>query len=208
VTRPGASLLASLLGPIAMAAVAASPEVPDLSAGEALLRAAPEPVVRRLLDEGVVVLDEAGEMVRAYVLFDQPMERVFELLAATERQDEFRAELEDLATVERLPDGHVDEYRIRILFVEVDYRVRYHLDRERRTIRWDLDPGYEGRMRRVEGSWELFAMDPNRTLGRLATAVNMGEGLPAALQQALTRRSLPRTLDGCRRWVNSGGAAP
>jgi hypothetical protein len=63
-------------------------------------------------------------------------------------------------------------------------------------------------MRRVEGSWELYAMDASRTLGRLSTSVDMGEVMPASLEQAITRTTLPRTLERCRLWVNADGRAP
>jgi len=211
VTGFGATLLAVLLGALVLAARAAPAEV-DASAavmpGMRVLRGEPEAVVRALLDEKVLLMDGAGEVVRAYVLFDRPLDRVFELLADTDRQGEFRSELEDLATVAKLPDGHVDEYHIRILFVEVGYRLRYRLDPERKQIRWELDPSFENPMRRVEGSWELFAMEPTRTLGRLSTLVNVGDELPGFLQDQLTRTTLPRTLERCRRWVNADGAAP
>lgn len=219
--RLGLILLAALLGGIAAEARAAPPALASsgvassgvglaggLLPGQALLQAEPEALVRELFDEKVLVLDGAGPMVRAYVVFDRPVDRVFELLAATARQDEYRSELEQLATVAELPEGHVDEHHIRILFVEVAYRLRYRMDRAQKAIHWHLDPGFESPMRRVEGSWELFALDPNQTLGRLATAVDVGEALPAFLEDAITRRTLPRTLDRCRRWVNADGAAP
>lgn len=176
--------------------------------GQVLLRAEPEAVVRGLLDAKSLVLDGDGETVRAYVLFDRPLDRVYALLSETARQGEYRSELEGLATVARLPDGHVDEHHIRILFVEVGYRLRYRLDPQRRRIAWELDPSAPNPMRRVEGSWELYAMDPTHTLGRLSTAVDVGDALPAFLEEAVTRRTLPRTLERCRLWVNADGVAP
>ena len=204
-------LLGSVLGVIAAGARAGSSELAaggGLLPGQQLLRAQPESVVRRLLDAKLLVLDEAGEMVRAFVLFDRPVGRVFELLAATDRQGEFRSELEGLATVEQLPDGHVDEHHIRILFVEVGYRLRYRLDPAQQRIHWELDPSFESPMRRIEGSWELFAMDPTHTLGRFSTLVDVGKALPAFLEDAVTRRTLPSTLERCRRWVNADGVLP
>ena len=210
-SRLGLILVASVLGTSAVGARAASFEVAaggSLLPGQVLLRAEPAAVVRELLEEKLFVLDDAGEMVRAYVLFDRPVDRVFELLSQTARQGEYRSELEGLATVARLPDGHVDQHQIRILFVEMSYRVRYRLEPERRRITWELDPSFPNPMRRVEGSWELYAMDPSHTLARFATAVDVGEALPAFVEGAVTRRTLPRTLERCRLWVNADGVAP
>jgi len=211
VARLGLIVVASVLGAIAAGARAGSPEVAaagSLLPGQLLLRAEPEAVVRQLLDEKFLVLGGAGEMVRAYVLFDRPPDRVYELLSQTSRQGEYRSELEGLATVARLPDGHVDEQHIRILFVEMSYRVRYRLEPERRRIAWELDPSFPNPMRRVEGSWELYELDPSHTLARFATAVDVGEALPAFVEGAVTRRTLPRTLERCRLWVNADGVAP
>jgi hypothetical protein len=209
--RLGRLLVASILGLVAGGAGAPATDVAaggDLLPGNVLLRKEPGELVERLLREKIFVLDEPGEMVRAYVLFDRPVDRVYALLSETARQGEFRSELGGLATVARLPDGHVDEQHIRILFADVSYRLRYRLDPERRRILWRLDPGSEGRMRRVEGSWELYEMDADRTLGRFATLVDVGDALPAFVEEAVTRKTLPRTLERCRRWVDADGAAP
>src|SRR5262245_54947014 len=78
VRRLGALLLASLLGALAAGSRADPPEDAagaGLLPGQLLLRAEPEPVVRRLLEQKVVVLDDDGELVRAFVLFDRPAAR-------------------------------------------------------------------------------------------------------------------------------------
>jgi hypothetical protein len=167
--------------------------------------------VRKLLEKKLVVLESdpaarPGEMVHAYVLFDRPADRVFELLSQTSRQREFRSELESLQTVARCAEGPVDEHRIRILFVKVTYRLCYRIDPARRRIAWELDPTFDNPLRRVEGFWELYEMDASRTLGRFGTAVDVGDALPAWVEEWVTRGSLPRTLEHCRRWVNADGA--
>ena len=208
--RLGPILAASVLGALAATAAAAA-EVAlggSLLPGQVLLRAEPEAVVRKLLDAKSLVLDGEGEVVRAYVLFERPLDRVYALLSETARQGEYRSELEGLATVAQLPDGHVDEHQIRILFMKVGYRLRYRLDPERRRIAWELDPSLANPMRRVDGSWELYAMDPTHALGRLSTSVDVGDALPAFLEEAVTRTTLPRTLERCRLWVNADGVVP
>jgi hypothetical protein len=200
----GAALLAVVAGG---AGVSGGEEGSGLLPGHALLRGEPEAVVETLLQEKLSLLDEPGELVRAYVLFDQPLDRVWELLTQTGRQAEFRSEIEKLVTVAELPDGHVDEHQIRILFVDMSYRLRYRFDPEHWRILWQLDPGSMNRMRRVEGYWELYEMDAEHTLGRFATLVDVGDALPSFVEEAVTRKTLPRTLENCRRWVNSQGGA-
>jgi len=166
--------------------------------------------VARLLAEGVLVLAPdaaggAGRMVQAWVLFERPVDRVYELLSATGRQREFRREISAQTEVSRDADGVVEEQHLRILFLDVGYRLRYGLDPVARRIRWQLDPDFANDLRRVEGFWELFALDASRTLARFGTAIDVGE-LPAFLEDSVTRQALPGTLARCREWVNADGA--
>lgn len=201
--------------PVPEGALSAAPErVPSLS-GWALLEAEPPELVERLFDQKVALLDaprDPGEpgagLSRAYVVFEQPAARVFELLAATSRQREYRDELERIGRVRELADGCVDEHAIRILFVEMVYRLRYRIDPVARRILWSLDPSFANPIRKIEGFWEVYELGPTRSLGRFGAAVDVGEALPAWIEEAVTRKNLPKTLEGCRRWVDADGVAP
>ena len=209
--RPAPLLACAALALAAGAAGTGEPgggEGGELLPAQVLLGAEPPELVTELLEAGSLVLDRPGDTVSAYVVFDRPAARVYELLAATSRQREFRDELESVATVARTPEGPIDEHRIRIVFVELHYRLRYRLEPERRRIHWELAPGNAGPMRRVDGGWELYELAPDRTLARFATAVDVADILPGFVEEAITRRSLPRTLERCRLWVNADGGKP
>ncbi len=208
--RSGPQLLVAALGFATLGAGASGPELRaggDTLPAQALLAREPPELVAKLLERGSLVLDRPGDFVQAYVVFERPVDRVYELLSATSRQAEYRNELASLKTVAGTPDGRIDEQRIRIVFVKVTYRLRYHLDPERRRISWELDPDFDSPMRRVEGYWELYEMDASRTLGRFATAVDVSEAIPKFIEEAVTRKTLPGTLERCRGWVNHDGEA-
>lgn len=211
-----------LAGAVALALVAAGTggagDAGDASdaepeAAERVLAAEPPERVAALLEEKVVVAraaetgeTDAGSVVaRGLVIFDQPIDRTFQLLAQTSRQREYRPELAGIETVEELPDGSVEEHRLRILFIDIRYRLRNRLERERRRLWWDLAPGFDHDLARVDGSWELYPLRPRRTLGVLTTRVEMGAAMPSFLQDYATRRNLPATLERCRRWVDGDG---
>jgi hypothetical protein len=139
------------------------------------------------------------------VIFEQPVSRAFGLLAQTARQREYRPELDSIETVERLGDGTVDEHRLRMMFIDIRYRLRSRVDAAKRRIQWELAPGFDNDLARVDGSWELYALEEGRTLGVFGTVVEVGAGLPAFLQDYVTRKNLPRTLERCRRWVDGDG---
>ena len=194
-----ALLLAFVVGasPVAPAAIPLSIEDPDL--------------VARLRDEKMVVTErrepvsDAGPSFIGYVVFDRPVDRVFELLRETSRQGEFRPDLDRVESVEHDPDGSLDEHHARYSFFDLVYRLRYRFEAEERRISWRLDPEFENALRRVEGRWELEPWGPAQTLARFETSIEVGAALPRVLENAIVRRSVPATLEGCRRWVNADG---
>jgi hypothetical protein len=150
-----------------------------------------------------------GGIVNAYVLFGQPIDRVYALLTQSARQVEFRPELMSIETIEMGPHGPIDEQRLRILFRTYVFRLEYRLFPEQRRIEWSLDQRFDNDLGRVSGYWELFAMADGRTLGRSGTSVDVGPAVPAFLQDWITRKKLPNAMKGVQRWVDSeGGSQP
>ena len=129
------------------------------------------------------------------------------LLAQTSRQNEYRPELEAIETLESREDGSIDEQRLRIMFIDIRYHLRNRVDPLKRRIHWELAPGFENDLERVEGSWELYALEDERTLGVFSTIVELGSAMPSFLQDYVTRKNLPGTLERCRRWVDGNGHA-
>jgi hypothetical protein len=198
-----------LFGWILLAVPASSSSGSD---AQSLLAAQPPELVARLFDRKVVVMREASPhgsprdaFFLAYVIFEVPPEDAYRLLAQTSRHIEFRPEVESIETVARTEEGPVDLHRLRLLFLNVRYLLRYHMDPAHNAMRWDLDPDYPNSLARAEGFWELYALAPGRTLGRFGAVVDVGPALPRRLQAWVTRKNLPRTIDRARRWVDSGG---
>jgi hypothetical protein len=151
--------------------------------------------------------DAATQAARGFVIFEQPVSRVFMLLSQTSRQMEYRPELEAIEMLESFEGGSVDEHRMKIMFVDIRYHLRNRVDAPSRRIEWELASGFENDLERVEGFWELYALGDARTLGVFGTIVEVGSGMPSFLQDYVTRKNLPRTLERCRRWVDGDGHA-
>lgn len=202
--RTGALL--ALLATAAAGGDAALPVNRPASA-QALLDAQPAARRERLMEERMLLLPEGGEkgQVKALVLFEQPPEKVWELLLQRERQKEFRPELRTVSIVEQSPEHMVEEQHLKIAFLEVAYRLVDRFDAETRTITWQLDPGFESTLEHVSGYWELHALDGGRTLARFATKVSVSSSVPRFLQDGITRRNVPETLENTRQWVDSNG---
>jgi hypothetical protein len=201
----GAAWLALLLAGAA-AGQAALPQNRPASA-QALLDAQPAERREALLEERMVLLPADGlpGQVEALVLFEQPAERVWELLLARERQNEYRPELTSLAVVERSEDGVLEEQHLKIAFLTVSYRLRGRFDAGTRTITWELDPSVESTLEHVSGYWELHPLDAGRTLARFGTKVSVSPAVPGFLQNRITRKNVPESLENTRQWVDSDG---
>lgn len=192
---------------LALAAAAPAWGEPD---GETILAAVPASLAADLQAHKVVLdarSDAATQAARGFVIFEQPVGRAFMLLSQTSRQGEYRPEVEEIETVETFEGGSIDEHRMKIMFIGIRYRLLNRVDAVRRRIEWELAPGFESDLKRVEGSWELYALGEGRTLGVFGTLVEVGSGMPSFLQDYVTRKNLPRTLERCRRWVDGDGHA-
>lgn len=182
-----------------------------LPTGESVLSEEPPELVERLRERGIVVMedvasDERSTFVVAYVMFAQPRERAIALVTDPKRQLEWRSDLSGVETLETAPGIRVDEIRIRVLFRELVYRVKYQRDPTTDRIAWALDPRFENDLERFEGFWEFYSLANGGTLGRFGTRVDAGVALPAFVQRDLTRRNVVDTMENCRRWVDSNGA--
>lgn len=200
--------------PAVPASQSRAPASEPTQSAETILANQPRDLVDRLMQEKMIVFKEIreggplrGEIVIAYVIFVQPADRVYALLAQSDRAAEFRPELTSVETVEMGPHGPIDEQRLRILFTSYVYRLVYRLSPEQRRIEWVLDESFDNDLARVSGYWELFEMADGRTLGRSGTSVDVGPAIPAFLQVWLTRNHLPKTMKGVKRWVDSGGSS-
>jgi hypothetical protein len=189
------------------AAQAAVPRNRPTSA-QALLDGQPEDVVEELMDEHLVLMktDAADKgLVEALVLFAKPPEEVWLLLIQRERQREYRPELTSVEIVAQDESSLVEEQHLKIAFLKVGYRLNDRFDPATRTLTFELDPSFESQLEHVSGYWELHALDGGRTLARFGTRVNVNKAVPGFLQNGITRKNVPDTLDNTRQWIDSGG---
>jgi hypothetical protein len=205
-----AGRLAASLVLLLTAAAVGQPALPGErpASAQALLDAQPKGRLEDLLEEGLVLLPADGlpkGQVEALVLFGQPPDRVWALLLERERQKEYRPELTSVAIVDRSEGALVEEQQLKIAFLSVAYRLRNRFDPRTHTILWELDPSFESTLEHVSGYWELYPFETQRTLGRFGTKVSVNPAVPGFLQNGITRKNVPQTLENTRLWVDSGG---
>jgi hypothetical protein len=205
--RPGAGARLCAALPLIVAAALGLGAQPS---AEAVLGAEAPGIATRLEEERVVLLRQGGDAddtVVALVLFNKPQSRVGALLREAERQPEYRPELVTVRTVQQLPDGRIDEQRIKILFTELVYRLRYHDAPGTGRLSWRLDDSFDNDIARMQGFWELHDFDhgSERTLGRFGSDVDVGSGVPRFLQSGWSRKTVLRYVQNVQRWIDSDG---
>ena len=141
----------------------------------------------------------------ALVLFDKPLDTTQELLSQTERQHEYLPELKKADLIRRDGTAVINEHQVRVMFIRLSYRIRTEFDSDAGRIWWALDPAHENDLDVLEGYWEFYEMNTSQTLGRFMTRVVLGPAVPRFLQNAATRRNVPRVVERMRLWVNSEG---
>jgi hypothetical protein len=169
-----------------------------------------EAIRTSLLSKGIVMLPSAGPghpegSIAALVLFEKPRERTYRMLSQAERQGEYQSDVSEVVHIERFEGGQVDEHRIKMMFVKIAYRLKFALDPSSRRILWGLDDRFDNGVEHISGSWELWQHGETQTLGRFATLVRVGKGLPSWLEESVSRTRVPVTVESAREWVNSDG---
>ena len=142
--------------------------------------------------------------IKAAVIINQPLQKVYDLTAQDWRQDEYVPYLLKMTLIEKYADGNLDEELIKILFVTLHIRVRWYHHPQSYSFNWELDPKFKNDLRRLEGTWNFYYIDDTHTLGRYSTVSETGFGIPQSIQDYLTRKDLPEALNQVKLWLDSG----
>ena len=184
----------------------AQPASETVVSAQSILAQQPQEVLDELHSKSWVMTEDDTDatFVTALVIFDQPLERSMRLISQTGRQTEFRSELKAADTLETYEDGTLERQRLKIMFTNIVYHLRYRVDFNAHRVSWDLDKSRENDLKEVSGFWEFHPLDERRTLVKFGTRVDVGS-LPSFLQNYATRKNVPKSLQSARRWVNSDG---
>jgi hypothetical protein len=173
---------------------------------QSILAEQPQDVLDELDSKSWVMIEDDADatFVTALVIFDKPLDRSMRLISQTGRQVEFRPELKANDTLATYDDGTLERQRLKIMFTNIVYHLRYRVDHDAHRVSWDLDTTRENDLKEVTGFWQLYFIDEGHTLVKFGTRVDVGS-LPSFLQDYATRKNVPKSLQNARRWVNSDG---
>jgi len=201
----------TFLGLTLLAQGQAAKATPTTDDPQAWAELTPEQIAKVKAGEMVILNEDQSQgaeqkkFIRCAMILNLPIDKVWSLILATERQDEYVPGLVKSTLVKRDATQDWVDYSSKVLFLNLSYRTQHRFDPEHYAMDWALDPTVKHDLNHLEGFWRLYAMPDGRTLARYGTKVIPASFLPESVQDYLARRSLPENLDAVRKWINSGG---
>ena len=191
-----------------ISAIAAPPPgAPTIKDPEATQGLTPEAVERAKRGEIVIVKAEGGgqALIQVAMLFDVPIQEAYRILRQTDKQCEYLESCDENILIERTADHDVVEFHVKILAWTLKYWVRHQWDDKKYRTWWSLDPKFKSDLKHLEGYWRLYYVDDNHTFARYGTRLIFKDFIPKSIQDSLTRRDLPKSLEAVRKRINSHG---
>lgn len=205
-------LLATVVFIVSVISAAPPPGAPtanDPKAWEELTPAA----IERVKKGEIVIADtrtdvEGGgqALIKVAMIFDVNIKEAYRIIRETDKQCEYIESCDENILIERTATYDIVEFHVKILSWQLKYRVKHQWNDAKFTTWWALDPTFKNDLKHLEGYWKLYYLDDNHTLARYGTKLIVKEFIPKAVQEALTRRDLPKTLEAVRKRVNTHGA--
>jgi hypothetical protein len=171
----------------------------------------PEEMARLKKGEIVILKEMASEgddktaYIRALLVLNKPIEKIWSLITKTERQVEYLSNIDEVTLVSRDGTGDIVEFHLSFGFIKVVYRV-IHRYGDNYYLYWSLDPNFKNDLKELKGFWQYFKLDDNTTLARYGTRVKASSLIPKFVEEYMTKRDLPKALDDVKRWLDTDGA--
>jgi hypothetical protein len=170
---------------------------------------------RRRLDSGEVVMTSSPEvtpkgktMISAALIIKASIDRVWQILSATEKQTEYIEEIEKLKLLEQGPDFNRMEFVVKVMGKRVRYTVIHRFTPEKYYFWWELDKKAHHDLKELSGFWRLYPAGENRTVARYGSRVVPGFLVPEFIRNWLYKKSVRSSLQKVRSYVEEKGWEP
>jgi len=141
-------------------------------------------------------------VVSAALLFPRPVEKVWAVLSATERQVDYLDEIEELKTIERAPDHNKVEFLVRVMGQKARYTVVHHFVPEEYYFWWELDRSVHNDLKELFGFWKLYSAG-DKTVARYGSYLRPAFPVPGFIKNWLYRTNLRTSLEKVKKYVVS-----
>jgi len=140
-------------------------------------------------------------LISAVLLFKAPLDRVWAILSATEKQIEYLEEIEKLTLVEKGSDFNRMKFVVKVIGKRVVYTVIHHFMPEKYYFWWELDKKARHDLKELSGFWRLYPAGENRTVARYGSCFVPDFPAPEFIRDWLSRKSVGSSLEKVKRYV-------
>lgn len=144
-------------------------------------------------------------LISAALKFNRPVNVVWSVLSATERQNDYLREIEKISLLENGPDFNRLEFVVKVLGRKVRYTVIHHFQPENHLLWWELDPEAKNDLKELFGFWRLYPAGENQTIGRYGSYLRPGFPLPEFISGLIYRENIKSTIEKVKNYVESSG---
>jgi hypothetical protein len=163
------------------------------------------------LKNGEVVILKSPEdlfgrkLIVAAMIMNQDIDTVWDLLTQPWRQEEYQRGLQRSELIEKSDESNLVDFHIKVVTIDIDYRMRHTNDSSEYFVHWKLDPDYENDMKEAMGFYRFYWIDENHTLIRYGTVAELKIFIPPKIQVFITKQAIPDALKAAKKWVDSKG---
>jgi len=145
--------------------------------------------------------------IRAVAIFDQPKERVIELMFEPGNQDLFLSDLDRAEPVARKTDvGELTRFSIDFWFWDIDFWIQHWFYPEWSRVEWFLDTDhFDSDIDGNTGYWQVYALSDTQSVGEYGITVDTGIPFPRRWMERIQRRRIPGAMKQFLRYINSNG---
>jgi ribosome-associated toxin RatA of RatAB toxin-antitoxin module len=132
------------------------------------------------------------------VIIHRPLADCFSEVERYQGLSDYLPGMAEARVLERSERGFRAHAATRVLWLKFGYGLDFEVDRARGEIRWKLDHSQPADIVETQGKWQFVALDEHTTLLHYVVDVESGSVVPQAIQNLLTRRTLPGVLTAFR----------
>lgn len=155
-------------------------------------------------DQSVNEGEEKAALIEAVLIFDQPVDKTWRLLAKTENQIKYLKEIKEINIINQTDFDNINEFKLKALFFTLVYRIHHTFEKKNNYFHWALDPSFENDLADLKGFWKFYPYEGDKTLVRYGSNVSL-KSVPDWVEAIFKKGGVKKSLKSVKKYVDSGG---
>ena len=95
------------------------------------------------------------------------------------------------------------EFSIKVMWKTITYHIEHRLDPANYSLTWNLDKNEDNDIADTQGYWKFYPLENGTSLVVYSVLVDTGHSMPQWLEDYMTRRDVPKTVEALRKRTES-----